>query len=159
MSSSLTIDIGSTLHAGRPLSLDESVEIPPFDAMTFPQGAHAQLELRRVDRGIHIDGSIETTVSGECGRCLEAVTLPIAVDVEERFDPPSGSSDPFGENNVLSGTMLDVGDLVRQLVTSALPYSLVCSEDCAGLCSQCGRSKNAGGGCTCPPMEGDHGEP
>ena len=158
MGSSLTIDVGSTLHAGHPISLDELLEIRPFDDFSFPQGARAQLELRRVDRGIQIGGIIETTVAGECGRCLDAVTLPVTVDVEERFDPPSGTSDPFGENNVLSGTALNVGDLVRQLVTSALPFSLVCSEECPGLCPVCGQKRNAGGGCTCPRTEGDHGE-
>jgi uncharacterized protein len=84
----------------------------------------------------------------------------MTVKVEERFDPPSGTSDPFGENNVLSGTSLDVGDLVRQLVTSALPYTILCREECRGLCGTCGQNKNEGGGCTCPPpTEGDHGEP
>lgn len=159
MGSTKAIDVGSVLFAGRPMFLDERVEVPPFSTVTFPQPAHARLELRRVDRGLDISGTIEAVAEAACDRCLEDARLPIAVEVEERFDPPSGTSDPFGENNVLSGTTLDVDDLVRQLVTSALPYTVVCREDCRGLCGTCGRSKNDGGGCTCPPTEGDHGEP
>jgi uncharacterized metal-binding protein YceD (DUF177 family) len=160
MGSSPVIDVGSVLFAGRPMSLDERVEVPPFSTVTFPQPAHARLELRRVDRGLDVGGTIEAVAEGPCDRCLEDVVVPMTVEVEERFDPPSGTSDPFGENNVLSGTSLDVGDLVRQLVTSALPYTIACRENCRGLCQLCGRSKNEGGGCTCPPnMEGDHGEP
>ena len=150
MRSTQVIDVGSVLHAGRPVSLDERVEFPPFSEFTFPQPAHVRLDLRRVDRGLDVGGTIDVVVEGPCGRCLEDVVIPMAVEVEERFDPPSGTSDPFGENNVLSGTDLDVGDLVRQLVTSALPLTLTCGEDCRGLCGTCGRSKNAGGGCTCP---------
>ncbi|HEV2641119.1 MAG TPA: DUF177 domain-containing protein [Candidatus Elarobacter sp.] len=150
MGSSLVIDIGSVLFAGRPMSLDERVEVPPFSEFTFPQPAHVRLDLRRVDRGLHVGGTIELVVEGPCGRCLEDVVVPMTVEVEERFDPPGGTSDPFGENNVLSGTDLDVGDLVRQLVTSALPLTLTCQGDCRGLCDTCGKSKNAGGGCTCP---------
>ena len=159
MGSPLVIDVGSLLFAGRPMSLDERVEVPPFSTFTFPQPAHVRLDLRRVDRGIQIDGTLEVDVAGTCDRCLEDVTVPLTVEVEERFDPPSGTSDPFGENNVLNGTSLDVSDLVRQLAASALPRML-CSEDCRGLCDICGLSKNAGGGCTCPPVhtEGDHGE-
>ena len=138
--------------------LDEHVEVPPFSSVTFPQPAHARLEVRRVDRGLDISGTIEVNVAAACDRCLEDLVLPMTVDVEERFDPPSGTSDPFGENNVLSGTTLDAGDLVRQLVTSALPYTITCREDCLGLCDTCGRSKNEGGGCDCRPTEGDHGE-
>jgi uncharacterized protein len=110
---------------------------------------------------LQIDGTIEVDVASTCDRCLEDAVSPLRVDVEERFDPPSESSDPFGENNVLSGTSLDVSDLVRQLVDSALPMIWTCREDCRGLCEFCGRSKNADGGCTCPTAttEGDHGEP
>ena len=159
MGSSLVIDVGSVLSAGRPMSLDERVEVPPFSSLTFRQPAHVRLDLRRVDRGLDISGILEATVEGPCDRCLEDVVLPMTVEVEERFDPPGGTSDPFGENNVLSGTDLDVADLVRQLVTSALPLTLTCGEDCRGLCDTCGKSKNAGGGCTCPALtEGDHGE-
>jgi uncharacterized protein len=152
MGSSLAIDVGSVLFAGRPMFLDERIEVPPFSTVTFPQPAHARLDVRRVDRGVEIGGTVEVTVAAACDRCLEDVVLPMAVEVEERFDPPGGTSDPFGENNVLSGTTLDVGDLVRQLVTSALPYTIMCREDCRGLCDTCGRSKNEDGGCSCPPV-------
>jgi uncharacterized metal-binding protein YceD (DUF177 family) len=152
MGSSLKIDVGSVLFAGRPMSLDERVEVPPYSSLTFPQPAHARLELRRVDRGLDISGTIEVVGEGPCDRCLDDVSVPVTVAVEERFDPPSGTSDPFGENNVLDGTALDLGDLVRQLVTSALPYTVTCTENCRGLCDACGRSKNDGGGCTCPPQ-------
>jgi uncharacterized protein len=163
MGSPLVIDVGSVLFAGRPMALDEHVEVPPFSSVTFPQPAHVRLDLRRVDRGLDVSGTIDAVAEGQCDRCLDDVVVPITVDVEERFDPPSGTSDPFGENNVLSGTNLDVSDLARQLVTSALPLILACGEDCRGLCDTCGRSKNPGGGCTCTPgarelSEGDHGE-
>lgn len=133
MGSSLTIDVGPILSAGRPLTLDEQVEVPPFASFAFPEPARARLELRRSDRGIAIDGTIDVRVAGECDRCLDEVTVPIAVPVEERFDPPGGANDPFGENNVLAGTALDVGDLVRQLVTSALPQRFVCDPPCRSL--------------------------
>ena len=143
MGSALVIDVGPALLAGRPMSLDERVEVPPFSSVTFPQPAHVRLDLRRVGRGLEIEGTIETAAAGPCDRCLEDAVVPLTVEVEERFDSPSGTSDPFGENNVLSGTSLDVSDLVRQLVTSALPMTLTCP-----------------GGCARPSLltEGDHGE-
>ncbi len=158
MGSSLVIDIGSLLHAGRPISLDDSVVVPSFGSLTFPRPARIVLDLRRVEKGLQIDGSIDIEVAGECDRCLDEVVRALHIDVDERFDPPSGSSDPFGENNVLTGTELDAGDLARQLVTAALPFGLVCSEECRGLCARCGLNKNAGGGCDCPEMEGENGE-
>ncbi len=157
--SSLIIDIGSLLHAGRPISLDDTVVVPAFGAFRFPHRAHAVLGLRRVEKGLQVGGTIEVDVAGECDRCLDEVVVPLFVDVDERFDPPGGSSDPLADSNVLTGTDLDVGDLVRQLVTAALPFGLVCTDDCRGLCPSCGHSKNSGGECRCPEMEGDNGEP
>jgi uncharacterized protein len=116
------------------------------------------VDLRRVEKGLQIDGSIVASVAGECDRCLGDVVITLEVDVDERFDPPGGSSDPFGENNVLDGTNLDVGDLVRQLVTAALPFGLVCSDECRGLCATCGQNRNLGSACRCPEMEGENGE-
>ena len=158
MGSSLVIDVGSLLSAGRPISLDEVVEIPPFGSLTFPAPAKISLDLRRVDRGVQIGGAIDVNAAGACDRCLDDIVVPIHVDVDEQFDPPSGTSDPFGDNNVLSGTNLDLGDLTRQLVTAAIPFAIVCSEECRGLCATCGKSKNVGGGCDCPETEGDNGE-
>jgi uncharacterized protein len=160
MGSSLVVDIGGVMGSGQPLHVDDSASIPAFAAFTFTEPAHVVLDLRRVDRGLQIDGSIDVQVDGPCDRCLEDVSVPIHIEVEERFDPPSGTSDPFAENNVLSGDLLDVGDLTRQLVTSALPMGFVCKDDCAGLCPQCGRNRNETM-CTCDLalLEGDHGEP
>jgi uncharacterized protein len=59
---------------------------------------------------------------------------------------------------VLTGERLDLADLVRQLATTALPMGALCSEECQGLCPQCGLNRNEGG-CTCPaPTESEHGE-
>jgi len=156
--SHVVVDIGSLLMAGRPISLDETVEVPAFSTLRFPHPAHVVLELQRIGRGLQIDGDVDVDVAGECDRCLEDVLVRLEIAVDERFDPPGGTSDPFGENNVLNGTQLDVSDLVRQVVTSSLPFGLVCSEECRGLCVTCGRSKNPGGGCDCPITEGNDGE-
>ncbi len=159
MGCSLIVDIGGVMGAGQPLIVDEAVTIPAFAAFTFTEPAHVVLDLRRVGRGLQIDGSIDVRVDGPCDRCLEDVSVATRIEVEERFDPPGGTSDPFAENNVLSGDALDVGDLTRQLVTSALPMGFVCMNECAGLCPQCGHNRNDGA-CACGSaiLEGDHGE-
>jgi uncharacterized metal-binding protein YceD (DUF177 family) len=52
---------------------------------------------------------------------------------------------------VLSGDELDVRDLVRQLIDSALPYVILCREECLGLCADCGLKRD--GACRCPQPE------
>jgi uncharacterized metal-binding protein YceD (DUF177 family) len=108
------------------------VTLPAFDAFSFPEPAHVVLALRELDRGLHLDGTIDVAAHAQCGRCLENVIVPVHVDVEERFEL-GGKPDPLDLNNVLDGDELDVADLARQLTASALPMSVLCDEACGGV--------------------------
>lgn len=145
-----TIDISGLLGGGRQtLLLDDEVPIEPFEGITFPSRARVHLELRFVDRLLHIEGEIDAEALGACDACLEDVERKIHIDVDERLDPHGGrEDDPFGESNVLAGSRLDVADLAQQLVLSDVPMGLRCSDECKGLCGVCGANKNTGG-CSC----------
>jgi uncharacterized protein len=151
MARSHKIDIGGLLTGGRQRMLvDDEVSIEPFEGVAFREPLRVHLELRCVDRMLHIEGSIDARIHGECDSCLEDVEREIHVDVDERLDPRVGvDEDPFGESNVLSGDRLDVADLSQQLVLSILPMGLRCGDDCKGLCARCGANKNTTGACSC----------
>jgi uncharacterized protein len=147
------VDVGSVLAAGRPLALEGTVAVPAFGSYAFPEPARVAFDLRRLGGGIEAVGTIDAVWAGVCDRCLADVASPIHIDVEERFSAANAGGEPFGEINVLDGQLLDVADLVRQLVDSLLPISLLCSDDCPGLCATCGSPRRAGA-CTCPiPVE------
>jgi uncharacterized protein len=102
---------------------------------------------------LEIAGTIDVKIHGECDRCLGDVDRAMHVDVDEQF-PTDGEAqaDPFAESNVLTGDRLDVKDLTTQLVCSAVPLGLLCSEECKGICPTCGENKNTGK-CNCEPTE------
>ena len=159
MASSLTtIDVGSLLGPGRrTIAVDSLVDVPDFEELRLEKPAHVVLELRGVDRGINIAGAIDAEVTALCRRCLEDVAVPLHLDVDERL-APGEEQDPLADSNVLRGERLDLLDLVRQLTLTALPMGVLCSEECQGLCPQCGRNRNEGG-CNCPPLrESENGE-
>ena len=45
----------------------------------------------------------------------------------------------------------DLKDLAAEQVLLTLPMRVVCSEDCAGLCPNCGGNRNIDGACSCEP--------
>jgi len=146
-----TIDVGALLGpARRTITVDSRIDVPAFDDLRFVTGAHVVLELRGVDRGIRIEGTIDARAAAECRRCLDEVEIPLHLDVDERL-APGEEADLLSESNVLTGERLDLGDFVRQLTITALPMGVLCSEDCQGLCPQCGRNRNQGA-CSCPPL-------
>lgn len=151
----MKVDVGAVLEAGREVSLQSKVSLPDFGAYTFPEPALVDFDLSRVGRSLAIDGTIDVTYGGDCERCLEKVSRSLHLPVEEKLDAnpwdPS-EADPLADEAVLTGTLLDVDDLVRQLVTAALPIVNLCTDDCAGLCPRCGRPLKA---CACGPIPGE----
>ncbi len=146
-----SIDVGGVLHTGRELDVRDVVTLPEFASFRFPSPADVALRVRRVGRGIELKGTIDAVAEGECARCLDDVRLPLHLEVDERFDPGSERDDPLGETNVLVGDALDLQDLTRQSIDSALPMALLCDERCGGLCAECGLKRD--GSCTCPNPE------
>ncbi len=132
MSATGKIDVGPVLGAGRELELHQTVPLPEFESYSFPEPAQVDVTIRRLGRGIELEGTIDTTAVGACARCLNDVRLPIHLDVDERLGPQIDQGDPFAEN-ILVDDQLDLTDLVRQLIDSALPMVLLCKEDCPGI--------------------------
>jgi uncharacterized protein len=161
MARSHKVDISGLLGGGRQLMLvEDEVPIEDFEGISFRSPAKVQLELRYVDRMLHLTGTVDAQAQGSCDSCLEDVEVQLHADVDERLDPNvSRDEDPFGESNVLTGNRLDIADLAQQLVLSELPMGLRCSDDCQGLCGICGANKNTGA-CACSHTNGDSsGEP
>ncbi|MDQ6825911.1 MAG: DUF177 domain-containing protein [Candidatus Eremiobacteraeota bacterium] len=144
MSSSNLLEVGGILAGGRQLlAIDESVRLEPFEGVSFHSPAQIALTIARADRGLSVTGFIEVQARGECDRCLVEVRVPIRLEVNEIVERVPGSKDdPFAESNVLVGDRLDIADLARQLVCSAVPLRILCKEGCQGLCRICGANLN-----------------
>jgi len=149
------VDLGAVLNTGRELDLKQLLVIPSFEAYSFPDPVAAELVVRRSGRGVAVVGTLLGTASSECARCLELAPHPFDLAVDERFDTDDVITDPLAESNVLVDGKLDVRDLARQLIDSALPMILVCDDACPGLCPVCGSRIPLGG--PCHPEVGDHG--
>lgn len=150
MERSHKVDVSGILAGGRQLMVvEDEVPLEPFEGLVFTRPVSVRLELRRADRMLAVEGSVEARVSGQCDACLEDVALELQLEVDERLDPARGRDvEPFGESNVLTGERLDVADLAQQSVLSALPMGLRCSAECRGLCPSCGANRNTGE-CSC----------
>ena len=107
-----------------------------------PAGADVALDLRfeAVSEGVLVTGSAVAPLSGECARCLEPLTSTIEVSFQELYrylpDPDEDTDD--GEERFLDGEHLDLEPAFRDAVVLALPLSPLCSDDCQGLCVECG---------------------
>lgn len=105
---------------------------------------------------IRLVGKVSTGVEVACARCLE----PVARNIERDFDllyRPQGIDAGREEISVTQaeaeigyykGEGLLLEDVLREQILLALPYKVVCREECKGLCPRCGQNLNQGA-CQC----------
>ena len=104
-----------------------------------PAGATVELDLRleSVVEGVLVTGTASMEAHGECVRCLGPVVLPLTVDVQELYVYP-GQEEDDDEASRLEGDLIDLEPVLRDDVVLELPFRPLCSEECPGLCPECG---------------------
>lgn len=106
------------------------LEIVDTDDMSFPAPVKYDLKASLVSGGVLVAGRAWTRIAGRCGRCLE------------RFEADIAAADicHFYEN--VNGPELDVTDDIREDLILMLPANPICSDECLGLCPECGSNRN-----------------
>ena len=82
-----------------------------------------------------------------CDRCLKEVDEVINLDFfREVFAPDeiAESTDEKSDQTFMEGYQLNVEDLINDEILLSLPMKVLCSEDCKGICRQCGKDLNEG---------------
>lgn len=119
---------------------------------SIPAGSELVLDLRleSVMEGVLVSGTVSAVMTGECGRCLDPVSAPLQVEIQELYSypdsgpygtssrAPGGRSDDDDELASLIDDLIDLEPVLRDALVLALPMSPLCREDCPGLCPECG---------------------
>jgi uncharacterized protein len=105
-------------------------------AMAVPVNSTVEIDVRleSVHEGILATGEVHATAAGECSRCLEPLKTAVEVDFQELFAYSGTGEDDFTVQNEL----IDLEPIIRDAVVLDLPFQPVCSQDCLGLCAECG---------------------
>lgn len=109
-------------------------------------------------------GKFKTVVEATCSRCLNPFRMEVEAPIKEELplvyrgpetplgvdeeELPEDEKEPLFVDNVF-----DLEELLRQQMVIAVPIKPLCSEECKGLCPNCGKNLNEGP-CDCPPASG-----
>lgn len=127
----------------------------------------ASVFLQRNENRVTVTGTIAVTFVFACDRCLESFVAPrqIEFSLEVELVEAGGQAMP-GVEHVCSPDEMDVvyvdvpvvdlHNVLRQQIFLALPLKKLCSDDCRGLCSQCGANLNLE---ACGCARGNHQSP
>jgi uncharacterized metal-binding protein YceD (DUF177 family) len=121
------------------------IGIPPGDLPDLPTATPitGQVTLTNTGALLLLKGHVATSLSMDCYRCLNPTVEAVEVELEEAF-PLVAANNAYHQTEVqavdedapaavISGNILDLGDLLRQELTVASPPQPLCREDCPGL--------------------------
>jgi uncharacterized metal-binding protein YceD (DUF177 family) len=134
-------------RAGSLQEIDRTLPAPPgwrVEMIGVPEGADVELRLRleSVMEGVLVSGEVDAPLVGSCARCLEPVEDRLEIDVQELFAYSGSTTEATSEEDevrLVEHDAIDLEPMIRDAVVLSLPLAPVCSDDCRGLCADCGQ--------------------
>ncbi len=107
-----------------------------------PGDVKYSLYAQRVSDELIVRGSLEVELDLGCARCSEFFSTRVTVsDFLRAYSAPEGTDS------------VDITEDLREEILLHVPGFAVCSEECKGVCPQCGTDLNTGS-CACKTEEG-----
>jgi len=128
----------------------ESMGLPFF---AIPEGEAIEVDLRlsAVSEGVLASAQVRAFAVGECTRCLERIERELDEDFNELYlyeSDPRTTSHRRNEKEIvveeeeelltMQGDYIDLEGPIRDALILNLPVNPLCSDDCLGLCPECG---------------------
>lgn len=115
---------------------------------------------------VEIKGRVVTTLTFDCGRCLESFDFTVKRSFKLGFVKSSGMDAPLSAEDrdieirdedigtdYYTGDVIDLRNAIQEQVVMSMPPHPLCSEGCKGLCQNCGANLNQTP-CACPKIMG-----
>ena len=134
------------LRAGEQYRTRETLTLEPFDLggqryAAVPAEVDADVVVTQAITGTVFELAFAVRLEGPCFRCLEDASLDLQVRAREyQAKDPDGSEEL--STVYLHDDRLDLDEWARDAVADLLPLQILCREDCAGLCPECGKNLN-----------------
>ncbi len=127
---------------------DVTIDIAPD--LQLAQPIKGEVRLSRTGRSILAQAWLTTAIEGYCSRCLTLIVTPLDLEIEEEALPsvdidtglPLDASVEPDALRLDGHHELDLGEPVREAISLAEPITLLCREECRGLCPTCGVDLN-----------------
>ena len=136
-----------SVRADRPVSYWDQIYTLLSDPLV-------QVEACRLEGRVIVVVALRTEVGVACARCLEPARAGVEGEMryifslrrdERRQEAEEG---PDGEEEMIIldswEDEIDLRQLIWEVLITSLPGAVLCSDDCRGLCPQCGADLNEG---------------
>ncbi len=103
---------------------------------------HIDLVLRSVSDSVEAVGEVRGKLHLSCSRCLVEYQEGFRLDVDEKFyfDPTAAE---LKEGYEVRDQVVNLEPMLRDVIVLSIPMRPVHTDDCKGLCPECGADLNA----------------
>jgi uncharacterized protein len=137
-----------------------AAQCPDLDASLGAGGLSFRGRLEPSGQDYLLRGQLAGALHTACSRCLEPAQLSLEVPVSVVYVEKEREEDEAPEESLdapdiltFENGLVDLGPEIRDEILLAIPVSVLCRPDCAGLCPICGGNRNAKP-CDCVEREG-----
>lgn len=102
--------------------------------------------IKRSGKQFLLDLKYESSWTYLCGRCLDETKYQLEGEIKRSIVKDSNDGDD--DIVFVESTVIDLYDVIYNDIVLNLPSQVICSEDCKGLCPECGVNMNLET-CTC----------
>lgn len=101
-------------------------------------------EAKRIGDQLFLEMEIKVSITTFCARCLKEVSRSQLIKTFDELLPISKEKDVEQDESVYfyDSHHIDLMAYSKEQLLINLPYKTICQEDCAGICTRCGRDLN-----------------
>ena len=127
--------------------LDNDIDIQNAEFMgenfVFTKPLHINGSITNNTKSLELSGKVTGEMEVQCARCRKPMKVPVEFTVLEVIMQDNGEVDNE-DIIVITGEEIDVNDIILNSFLMNVEGKYLCSEDCKGLCSRCGKDLNLG---------------
>ena len=141
-----------------PLTVDPENSASFLWGVSFPSPMKVKGDITNTAGYMRMRLSMSVDYSAECARCLAPVSDSFSLDLEKTVAPRNLlgdlDEDKLDDYAIIEDGFLDMDEQLTNQLEMEFPIRFLCSEDCKGLCSKCGKNLNEGE-CSCQKKDVD----
>ncbi len=143
---------------GKKLELDTKLDFSGDGepGVLFLSPVSVKGELVNVSGSIELKAAASVCVRYDCDRCCECYEAELNFEIDELLRKENSRNENDGNPDVVyfTGNAVELDEIIKKSLFMNLPAKRLCSDDCKGLCPQCGKNLNLGKcGCDDRPVD------
>ncbi len=131
-------------NEGKRLELDFELDLNSTDSdIRFKTPVGFMATLLNIGGSLELSATVRTVLERTCDRCLESFEKPIECSFEEVLKKEDVSqADENPDAIYFQGNSVELDEIILNNIILSLPIKNLCSDDCKGLCANCGQNLN-----------------